>query len=67
MQLKYLNGTDYANIYGIIENGATVGTIEIKIAGREAGKKFFKSWTGKYNKRDIRRFYKELRSQAGSN
>ena len=60
MQLKLLNATDYANIYGIIENGRTVGTIEHKIAGREAGKKFFNSWTGKYNKRDIRKFYREL-------
>lgn len=60
MKLTLLNTTDYANIYGIIENGATIGTIEHKIAGIEAGKKFFNSWTGKYNKNDIKRFYKEL-------
>ncbi len=60
MQLKRTNETNTANIYGIFENGRQVGTIEIVLAGREAGKKFFNSWTGKYNKRDIRRFYKEL-------
>ena len=60
MILELANASDYANIYRISENGATVGTIEVKVAGREAGKKFFNSWTGKYNKRDIRRFYKEL-------
>lgn len=60
MILKLTGASDYANIYSIIENGAAIGTIEHKIAGREAGKKFFNSWTGKYNKRDIRRFYKEL-------
>lgn len=60
MQLKQTGATDYANIYGIFENGEQIGTIEHKIAGREAGKMFFLSWTGKYNKRDIRKFYKEL-------
>ena len=58
--LSLANATNYANIYKITENGATIGTIEIKIAGAEAGKKFFNSWTGKYNKRDIKRFYNEL-------
>ena len=52
--------SDYANIYKITQDGRTVGTIEIKLAGREAGKKFFNSWDGKHTKRDIRRIYKEL-------
>ena len=60
MTVEYLNGTDYARIYGVYdETGKPIGTVEHKIAGREAGKVYCYSLTGKYNKRDIKRFYKE--------
>ena len=55
MQIKLLNCTNYANIYGVIENGKTVGTIELKLAGREAGKVFAETWSSKYTRRDIRK------------
>lgn len=56
------NMTNYANIYKITENGATIGTIEIILAGANAGHSRCCVWSGKYTKRDIRRFYKELRA-----
>lgn len=61
MQIKLLNSTNYANIYGVIENGETVGTIELKLAGREAGKVFVETWSSKYGKRDIRKFWNTCR------
>lgn len=61
MRVKQINATQYANIYGLYDEEKIIGTVEIKIAGREAGKTFFYSLTGKYNKRDIRRFFKEYR------
>ena len=61
MILELANATNYANIYRISENGATVGTIEIILAGANAGRSRACTWSGKYTKRDIRRFYKELK------
>lgn len=60
MKVERINCTDYANIYGVYDStGKPIGTVEVKIAGWEAGKVFCYSLTGKYNKRDIRRFYFE--------
>ena len=61
MRVKQINATQYANIYGVYDEEKIIGTVEIKIAGREAGKTFFYSLIGKYNKREIRRFFKEYR------
>lgn len=58
MTVEKINSTDYANIYGVYDStGKPIGTVEVKVAGWEAGKVFCYSLTGKYNKRDIRRFY----------
>lgn len=59
--LELANATNYANIYSIKENGQTIGTIEIVLAGINAGRSRCCVWSGKYTKRDIRKFYKELR------
>ena len=60
MTVERINCTDYANIYGVYDNtGKPIGTVEVKIAGWEAGKVFCYSLTGKYSKRDIRKFYME--------
>lgn len=61
MKVELINKTNYANIYGIYEgSGRPIGTIECKLAGRDAGTYAY-SLTGKYNKRDIKRFYNEYR------
>lgn len=60
MTVERINCTDYANIYGVYDNdGKPIGTVEVKIAGYEAGKVFCYALTGKYNRRDIRKFYTE--------
>ena len=60
MKKELLNRTNYADIYGIRDDaGALIGTMEIVIAGRNVGT-YYTSWNVKYNKRDIRRMFKEL-------
>lgn len=61
MTVKLLNCSVYANIYGVIENGQTVGTIELKLAGREAGKAFTQTWSSKHTRRDIRKAWTDYR------
>lgn len=57
MKVELINQTNYANIYGIYEtNGKPIGTVEVILAGRDVGTYCY-SLVGKYNKRDIRRFY----------
>jgi hypothetical protein len=57
MKVELINQTNYANIYGIYEkNGKLIGTVEVRLAGRDVGTYCY-SLCGKYNKRDIRRFY----------
>lgn len=57
MKVELINQTNYANIYGIYEtSGKPIGTVEVRLAGRDVGTYFY-SLVGKYNKRDIRRFY----------
>lgn len=59
MTIKFLNATDYANIYGLIdENGKAIATKTVTLAGRYAGTTF-QSW-GKYGKREIRKMFKEV-------
>lgn len=61
MTKELINQTDYANIYGIYdETGKAIGTVEVRLAGRDVGTYCY-SLTGKYNKRDIRRFFKEAK------
>ena len=64
-KLTLKGATDYANIYAIEKAGRIVGTIEIKLAGREAGKKFFLSWDGKHSKQDIKRIFNDLIVERG--
>lgn len=64
MKVKWVNGTDYANIYALFnECGEVLGTEERKIAGREAGKVYYQTWS-KYNKKEIRRMFKIARGAA---
>ena len=57
MKVELINKTNYANIYGIYEtSGKPIGTVEVRLAGRDVGTYCY-SLCGKYNKRDIRRFY----------
>lgn len=61
MTVELINQTTWANIYGIYDTaGRPIGTVEITLAGRNAGTYAY-SLCGKYNKRDIMRFYKEGR------
>lgn len=57
-KVELINTTNYANIYGIYTKaGQAIGTAEVKLAGREAGKTFFYTLTGKYSRADIRKIY----------
>ena len=59
MKVKLLNQTNYADIYGIIDDAEkVVGTIENRLAGRDCGT-YAATWSGKYTKRDIRNFYNQ--------
>ena len=56
LTVEKLNATTYANIYGVYnEAGQPVGTVELKIAGRDAGKVTCYTLIGKYTRRDIRK------------
>jgi hypothetical protein len=64
MKVKLLNMTNTANIYGVIdEAGKTIGTVEIKLVGPDCGT-YAHSWSGKYNKRDIRKIFFAARKNA---
>lgn len=59
MTVELINRTDYANIYGVYNgDGKPIGTVEQRLAGRDVGTYFY-SLSGKYTKRDIRKFFKE--------
>lgn len=59
MKVERINTTDYANIYGVYEdNGKPIGTVEQRLAGRDVGTYCY-SLTGKYTKKDIRKYFKE--------
>ena len=58
MKKELINATDYANIWGLYDNdGKPIGTMEIRLAGRDVGTYCY-SLVGKYNKRQIRQFFK---------
>lgn len=59
MVVRLLNQTNYADIYCIIDDAEkVVGTIENRLAGRDCGT-YAATGSGRYNKRDIRRFYNQ--------
>lgn len=59
MKVERINMTDYANIYGVYDNdGKPIGTVEQRLAGRDVGTYCY-SLTGKYTKRDIRKYFNE--------
>lgn len=61
MKVELVNMTNYANIYGIYdETGKRIGTVENRLAGCDVGTYAY-SFSGKYNKRDIKRFWREAR------
>lgn len=56
---ELLNATDYANIYGLYdEGGAPIGEIEQILAGRYCGTYYY-SLTSRYSRRDIKRLFSE--------
>ena len=58
MTIKLLNQTNYANIYGLIdENEKTIGTKEVVLAGRNVGT-YYNSWSH-YTKRQIKKMFQE--------
>ena len=58
MIVKLLNQTNYANIYGLVdENGKTIGTKEVILAGRNAGT-YYGSWSA-YTKKQIKKMFQE--------
>jgi hypothetical protein len=60
MTVKLLNQTNYANIYGLIdENGKTIGTKEVRLAGQDVNT-YYDSWSA-YTKRQIKKFFKETK------
>jgi hypothetical protein len=65
MTVKFLNGTDYANIYGVYDEGVLVGTIEVKIAGCLCGRSYAGVWKPGYTKRMIRAAYIEWKRCGG--
>ena len=59
MVKELINQTNYADIWGLYdESGKPIGTMEVRLAGRDWGTYCY-SLVGKYNKRDIRRMFKE--------
>ena len=62
-EVVFSNCTQYANIYSVIVNGHVIGTAEVKISGREAGKIFFLSWDRNYTRRDIRTLYRKYKDR----
>ena len=60
MKIEQINATQYANIYGIYTDaGKVAGTVEVVIAGREAGKTFFYSWTNQFTRNDIKKAWRK--------
>lgn len=60
---ELINQTHYANIFGLYdENGKPIGTMEVRLAGRDVGSYCY-SLTGKYNKRDIRKMFTQVKER----
>ena len=63
MKVELANMTNYANIYRVCdESGKVIGTVEQRLAGRDVGTYCY-TWSGKYPKRDIRKFWNEYRKE----
>ena len=59
MKVKFLNATNYANIYGLFdENEKCIGTKEVRLAGIDCNT-YFDSWS-KYTKREIKKMFREI-------
>lgn len=58
MLVKLVNATNYANIYGLFDGDRMIGTKQVTVAGVNAGKVQYCTWS-KYGLRDIRRMFKE--------
>lgn len=61
MEIKLMNCTNYANIYGLFENGKVIGTKEVRLAGIDC-KTYYDTWS-KYSKKEIKKFFKELKNK----
>ena len=58
MEIKLIGQSNYANIYGLYDNGKIIGTKEWVLAGRNAGV-YFDSWSSK-SKTEIRKLFKQF-------
>lgn len=59
--IELINMTQYANIYGVYdESGKPIGTVNVILSGRDCGTQVY-TLSGKYTRRDIRKFFNEAR------
>lgn len=58
MTVKFLNATNYANIYGLFDGEKCIGTKEVRLAGIDCNT-YFDSWS-KYTKREIKKMFREI-------
>ena len=59
MYIKLINCTNTANIYGLYnDENRIIGTCEMVLAGREAGKSFYASWSHHTN-REIKKLFRK--------
>ena len=64
MTVEQIGRTNYANIYGIYSPaGEVVGTAEIVLAGRYAGKYFY-TLSGKYTRKQIEKIFYSARRET---
>lgn len=61
MVKEKINSTDYANIYGLYTDaGQVIGTMEVKLAGRNAGTYYY-TLSGRYTRKQIQALFKQAR------
>ena len=61
MTVELINMTAYANIYGIYdESGKPIGTVNIILAGRDAGMQVY-TLSVKYTRNDIKKIFRDAR------
>lgn len=64
MKVELINMTQFANIYGVYDQtGKPIGQVNVILAGRDCGTQVY-TLSGKYNRRDIRKFFNEARKSA---
>jgi hypothetical protein len=64
MRVELINMTQFANIYGVYDQtGKPIGQVNVILAGRDCGTQVY-TLSGKYNRRDIRKFFNEARKKA---